>query len=112
VTFFILFMLGLAGRGTSIETDCGYWTHPPGNASRKWVSLPKMLILEGMSDDELSRSLRPAGPYFVFREEGRRLSGSSQTLGFLEVNMRNVNRLVPGNLPLISIEDVEVQIRK
>lgn len=64
-----LILAASLGPGSEITHDCGYWTRPDGQAGRKWVALPKRLVLVGIEDKEEAKSLGRK-PMYVFGECG------------------------------------------
>lgn len=113
--FTLLVLLGLAGRGAIIKLDCGYdgWRTDPvsGKQVKVHTPLPTRCVFIGITDKELGAACDPPGPYLVFAKNGL-LKGGSVLLRPWEVPWRGV--MSRGVFPVseVSIEDVEVSIRK
>ena len=106
-----LILAASLGPGSEMTHDCGYWTRPEGQAGRKWVALPKRLVLVGIEDKEEAKSLGRK-PMYVFGERGHGLRGSSHILSLNDVLQSKVHELKSGPLPIVEWSEIEVPIRR
>lgn len=56
-----LSLLLAAGPGTELSHDAGYWTHPEGQPGRRYVPLPKVVVVLGHEDAAEAKILRRDG---------------------------------------------------